>query len=399
MKPLILLIAVLTGDAARAQSLVVSTEPGAPARPLSSDAAVFELQEPRTDLACSVSSFKPELGFDFLFHGGYRVNIPMKELVAAGDMLTIVLRVRSERRQEAPVYLSQRFRVPAIGEDTGGSAVLDGFFELGEGRYHVDWLMRDRNDRVCARFWNVEARATGRDASMDPELARDLIQPAESTPFHEDPTMERQQFGSPLSVKIIINFGSWKDGVAALKSGDLERLASILRKMGREPRIGDFSVVACSVQAQQVLYRQHKEPRIDLPALGRALESLNLASVDAKVLAVKNGETEFLGRLIAKEAMDDQMDALIFVSPKYPVDANVSREIVEHLRDLDRPVFYLNYNLSPVSNPWSDQIGRLVKQLHGFQYTISQPLDLFNAWSDIVSRLLNGRQTAALAGR
>jgi hypothetical protein len=399
MKRLILLIAALTGGTARAQSLIASTEPDGPVRLLASDAAVFELQEPRTDLACSVSSLKPELGFDFLFHGGYIISIPMKELDATGDTLTIVLRVRSERHRENPVYFSQRFRVPAIGEDTEGSAVLRGFFELGEGRYHVDWLMRDQNERVCARFWNVEARATGRDASLAPELAQDLIQPEESTPFREDPMRQRQQVDSPLSVKIIINFASWNQGVATLKSGDLKNLASILRKIGREQRIGKFSVLACSVQAQQVLYRQQNAPRIDLPALGMALKSLNLASVDAKVLALKNGETEFLARLITEETQDDRMEALIFVSPKYPAEANLSREIIEHLRDFDRPVFYLNYNPSPLANPWRDQIGRLVKQVHGFEYTISRPLDLFNAWSDITSRLLSGRQTAALAGR
>jgi hypothetical protein len=80
MKPLILLITALTEGTARAQSLIASTEPDEPVRPPAADAAVFELQEPRTDLACSVSSLKPELGFDFLFRGGYIIGNPMKVL-------------------------------------------------------------------------------------------------------------------------------------------------------------------------------------------------------------------------------------------------------------------------------------------------------------------------------
>lgn len=398
MKPLIVLIALLTGGAARAQSLLKSPEPGSPIRLLTDDAAVLELQEPRTDVACSVSAFNPELGFDFLFHAGYRVAIPMKELVGAGDMLTILLRVTSERRPDEPVYFLQKIRVPVMKEDTAGSVVLDGFFELGVGKYHVDWLMRDERNRVCARFWSVDARAMGKDAQLAQGLAQDLIQPVEATPFYDDPPVERRRVDRPLRVKVIINFASLSPLAAKLGQGELQGMASILRKISREPRVGAFSVVACSVQAQQVLYRQQNAPGIDLPALGLALKSLNLASVDAKQLALKNGETEFLARLITEETQDDQMDALIFVSPKYPIDANVSRDIVDHLKDLERPVFYLNYNLSPNTNPWRDQIGRLVKQLHGVEYTITRPLDLFNAWSDIVSRLLSGRE-AAIAGR
>jgi hypothetical protein len=398
MKPIILSIAFLTGGMACAQSRIVSEEPGERVRLLTYDESVLDMQEPRTDLACSVSSFKPELGFDFLFHAGYRITIPVKELPSAGDMLTVVLRVRSDRRPDDPVYLLQKIRIPKMGAESGGTASVDGFFEVGGGKYHIDWMMRDGRERVCARFWSIEAKASGKDASLDPELAQDLIQPAESTPFHEDPATESRQTGGPLNVKVIVNFATRNQDAATLGANDLEGLAAILRKIGREPRVGSFSVVACSVQAGKILYRQQDVPRIDLPALGQALKSLNLASVDAKYLAVKNGETEFLAQLITDETQDNRMDALIFVSPKYPVDTHVSKETVEHIKELDRPVFYLNYNLNPVNYPWRDQIGRLVKQLHGFEYTISRPSDLFNAWSDIVARLVDVKQTTPRTG-
>jgi hypothetical protein len=398
MKPLMVLIAFLTGGIAHGQSLIVGDEPGAPVRLLTYDASVLDMQEPRTDLGCSVSSFKPELGFDFLFHAGYRVTIPMKELTGSGDMLTILVRVRSDKRPDDAVYFNQKVRIPKMGENPAGTAALDGFFELGEGKYHVDWMMRDRSERVCARFWSVEAKATGKDSSLSQGLTQDAIQPAESTPFHEDEASERREVGGPLNVKVIVNFASKNQDAAVLGTDDLEGLASILRKIGHEPRIGNFSVVACSVQARQVLYRQQNAPRIDLPALGSALKSLNLASVDAKQLALKNGETEFLARLIEEETQGDQLDALIFVSPKYPLDANVSKEVIERLKDFERPVFYLNYNLTPTAYPWRDQIGRLVKHLHGVEYSITRPLDLFNAWSDIISRLLSVKQAAVIAG-
>ena len=395
MKPWIAIIVVLAGTA-RTQSLI-SREPGEPVRLLTSDAAVFDLQEPRNDLACSVAPSRPDLAFDFLFHAGYQVIIPLKELSGAENMLTIVMRVSPERRKDQPSYFVQKVRVPAIAEEPSGNAVLEGMFRLGEGKYHVDWLIRDIGERVCARFWDVEARAIGKDIPLTQTLAQDVIRPMDPTPFHEEAPVQRQPIGRPIHVKVIVNFASPNPDSAVLSRADLQGLTGILRMIGREPRIASFSIVACSVQTQQVVYRRQYATIIDLPALGQALKSLNLGSVDTKQLASKNGETEFLARLIAEETRKDHPDAVIFVSPKYYLDANVSREVVEQLRDVDHPVFYMNYNGNPLSNPWRDAIGRVVKQLHGFEYTISWPRDLFNAWSDIMSRLVPGQPNAVSA--
>jgi len=396
MKTQIVLIAALAAGTARTQSLI-PREARESIRLMPNDAAVFDLQETRNDLACSASVSRPELGFDFLFHTRYEVSIPMKELSGAKNMLTIVMRVSPERRKDQPSYFVQKVYVPPIAEDTTGNAVLEGMFRLGEGRYHIEWLIRDMDERVCARFWDVEARAIGDDIRVTQAIQRDVIQPLDVTLFDEEVTPQRRPTGLPTHVKIIVNFASQTPEAAALSRADLQGLAGILRIIGRDPRIGSFSIVACSVQTQQVVYRQRNESNIDLPALGKALKSLSLGSVDAKQLASKNSETEFLARLITEEMRKDDPDAVIFVSPKYYLGANVSRVIVEPLRDSDHPVFYLNYNANPLSNPWRDAIGRVVKQLRGFEYTISRPRDLFNAWSDIMSRLAPGQANAVSA--
>ena len=28
-------------------------------------------------------------------------------------------------------------------------------FDVGEGKYHIDWLMRDRSERVCSYNWDA----------------------------------------------------------------------------------------------------------------------------------------------------------------------------------------------------------------------------------------------------
>src|SRR5271169_4332830 len=94
--------------------------------------------------------FTPASSFSAM-RTGYQVRIALKELAGVNNQLTILLRVRSERHMDEPVYFVQKFRVPPIEEDTTGSTVLQGFFRLGEGKYHVDWLIRDLNERGCSR--------------------------------------------------------------------------------------------------------------------------------------------------------------------------------------------------------------------------------------------------------
>ena len=58
-------------------------------------------------------------------------------------------------------YFSQHVNVPAIEENAGGPAYLNGTFDVGEGKYHVDWLMRDRAERICSSNWEIEASPAG----------------------------------------------------------------------------------------------------------------------------------------------------------------------------------------------------------------------------------------------
>jgi hypothetical protein len=147
-------------------------------------------------------------------------------------------------------------------------------------------------------------------------------------------------------------------------------------------------LVALSIQTQQVVYRQDAAPSINMPALGKALKSLNLGIVHLKQLAAKNSETEFLEQVLGEEIGKDHIDAVIFVGPKYYLDTKVSQAAVNRLGAAGAPVFYMNYNSHPSSRPWRDALGKVVRQLHGVEYGIGRPLDICGAWEDIVSRIL-----------
>jgi hypothetical protein len=362
-------------------------------RMFGTDMAVLEAGEPRQDLPCKVEDVKPLLGFDLKFHAGFEVTVPMRELAGSENLLTIVFRVRPEGKPEADRYFIQRVKVPELDEEAKGDAFLQGGFDIGEGKYQVEWLMRDRAERVCSQVWKVEATLPAKDKQMEMNEPADTVEPSQFEQFHEEPPVSRNPNENQLNVKVLINFAPQRTRSATLQPVDTSALVSILRTISRDPRIGKFSLVAFNMQDQKILYKQENADRIDFPKIGEALRELKLGTVDLKKLAVKNSETEFLSELLQKELGGSEIpDALIFAGPKVLLEQNVPQETLRSVGTVDYPVFYLNYNLYPQQIPWRDSIGHAVKHFRGVEYTISRPRDLWFAVSEMVQKIGKARQ-------
>ena len=360
------------------------------------DTAVLETGEPRKDLDCTVTPGKAALGFDLKFHSGYSVSIPMWELEGSGNGLAVLFRVSPKSAANDPVYFLQKIRVARITE-TSGAANLDGVFDLGEGSYRVDWLMRDLSGRYCSSFWDVEAALAPKDKQMAVALPPQTVRPSEDERFQAEPPVHREPH-APLSVKVLMNFAPQKPAAATLDPQDKIALVSILRNLSRNPRIGKISLVAFNIQEQRVLYRQAFSEQIDFPAMGTALKSLNLGVIDLGRLGNRNGDTEFLSSLIRNETTADaSSDGLVFVGPKSLVDSSVPQDDLKQIGELDYPVFYMNYIPDPQATPWRDAIGRTVKFFKGRVYTISGPRDLWNAVAEVVDRIAQSKQIRSAA--
>lgn len=385
---------------ASAQTVLRGRSGAAPSL-IGADLAVLEAREPRNDLPCVVSPNKPLLGFDLRFHGSYDITVPMRELAGSENLLTIVFRVTAVDSQKEPVYFTQRIRVPSIEQDAKGDAYLQGAFDLGEGKYHVDWLMRDRTERVCAFFWDAEAELPVKDKGLNLELKAGDIAAVEPEQFMADPPADKREGENALSVKVLVNFAPQNSLASSLQPADTSALVSILRTIQRDPRIGRVSLVAFNLQEQKVLYRQPTSGQIDFPAVGEALKALQLGRVEFDKLKQKNSEGEFLGDLLRTELKGEQdaaPDAVIIAGPKVMLEGSVPAESLKIVGEPSGPLFYLNYNLHPNQNPWRDSIGQAVRFFKGQEYTISRPRDLWFAVSEMVSRIVRwkaGKRSAA----
>jgi hypothetical protein len=378
---------------ASAQVPLSSTASGGAIRILNTDQAIFEAGENRSDLPCSVVSIKPILGFDLRFHSGYEVSVPLHELSGSENMLTMLFRVTSIDPPSSPSYFIQKLKVPSIEEDAKGDAYFQGGFDLGEGRFKVEWLMRDRTERVCSSSWEVESALSAKDKQVALALGHGVVQASEREQFKDEPPIQRVADEPPLNVKVLVNFAPQNSRSATLQPLDTSALTAILRNISRDPRIGKFTIVAFNLQEHRVVYRQDNAEKIDFPALGEALDTISPGTVDLKRLSQKNGETEFLTQLIQQEvASSDNPDAVVFAGPKALLEESVPADSLRQIGELGYPVFYMNYNLYPQAVPWNDAIGKAVKFLKGYEYTISKPRDLWFAVTEMVSRIVKTKQ-------
>lgn len=378
-----------------AQTLLSSG--GGPVHLVGSDLAVLEAQDVRKEINCNVTPEKPVLGFDLRYHAGFTVTVPLKELAGEENSLTILFRVTPLGRSSEPVYFIQRYTVPSIAEDAGGDAFLQGSLDLGEGNYHIDWLMRDRVQRVCSSYWDMEAALSSKDRDIKLEMPPGAIEAAHIEQFSQEPPVARVLDKTPLKIKVLVNFAPQNFGASTMRPQDTSALVSILRQLAREPQFGKYSVVAFNIQEQRVIYRQESEDSIDFPALGEALRTVKLGIVDAAKLQRKHGDTEFLTELIQKEMSgEDHPDALIFAGPKIMLDASVPEEALKPLTDVDYPIFYMNYALNPQETPWRDSIGRAIRVFRGTEFTITRPRDMWFSVSDMISRIVKSSYSRLL---
>ena len=385
-----------------AQVLIKPADPGDRVTIMPSDLAIFEADEGRREIPCTVTNRKPELGFDLRFHTGYEVTLPLDEVSGEGGLLTVVFRVRSGADTSNPSYFVQHFSVPAVADDAKGNAVLYGEVSLGEGTYHVDWLMRDRSERICSSSWDLEAALGPKDRPINLFVAPNHVEQVEPEPFVNDTPVHREASATDaLNVKLLVNFAPQDAESAALQRTDTDALVSILKAIQRDNRVGRISLVAFNMSESRIVYRQETAAQIDFPALGKALQSVKLGTVSVQHLGDRAGETNFLQSLIEHEvgASSHHPDAVIFAGPKAMLKEDVPQEDLRRIGEIECPLFYMNYNLYPQTIPWKDSISHAVKYFKGTEYTISKPRDLWFATSEMVNRIARSKhlKTSAMA--
>lgn len=336
------------------------------------DLAVLSSDEKRNDLPCEVEPLDPALEYDLNFRAGYNAKIPLAALAGDGDSLRVIFRVTPLDNPDQPVYMRHRYGVPSIAADAVGAANLPGKFRLGPGKYKINWLMRDRTEKVCASSWEVAAETVEGFENLATNPSESRVTAFSDEVFADDPPVMRPR-GALRHVKLMINFTPANAAMARLNSYDLSSVVSMVRAISREPEFGVFSVVAYQSQLEKVFFEQDRAPRIDFPALGDAFANIQGGSVDIENLEDKDSSRRFIRELFEKHLAkgDDEPDAIIFVGPKLVFDRSPESAVMSPATITSAPIFYFIYNRNPRAYPWRDAIssGLSNQAIHEFDIT------------------------------
>jgi len=352
------------------------------------DMSVLASRERRADFSCQVTADKPSLGFDLRFHSNYRATIPIRVLADVGGWVQVIMRVTLANSEE-PAYFVHRYSVPDVPPGEKGESEVTGGFDSGLGRYQVDWMMRDGHGRVCSSHWELEAKLRGGEQNLPLTLNPNMVADRLEGPFDEEPQAERATT-HPLHVKILLNLSPVKPQETILRPEDAAVLLSMLRSISREPGVSRFTLVAFNLREQKIVHRQDNAGKIDFSQLGQAIQSRTAGVVNYRLLQDRRSETHFVTNLLADQlgAAAASPDAIIILGPKVTLENKVPLDPLKERGVAPCPIFYLNYNPNPLSEPWRDTIGSALKAYKGaVAYNILLPRDWGSAMRDMLSRL------------
>jgi hypothetical protein len=327
------------------------------------------------------------LDFEFRFFAPFWVDIPFRRLHGGGRRLRMTARIDplSVEGAEAVEIVDQFVLGKGVPEGLRGELELSGAFALGEGRYRIDWKLEDEAGRACRLNWQLEAKRSRQ--YRDVNLA---VKPGEVAPVHVylfRPEPEAAGGSAGLRVKLLMNLDIPTRRRARVPLWRYAPMISGLRVMSRHPALGEFSVVAFSLEEQEVLFRQEFSRRIRFPDLGDAIESLTPATVDWNDLR-QGSDLEFLDDLLAGELQDTgRVDAIIFVGADDRFGKRISPATLEQMRAARIPVFHFNSTVFL----WRGAIGNAVKSLDGREYKVRQPHELAKAVESLVAEILARR--------
>ncbi len=352
------------------------------------DFAVLASDEERDDLPCDVEALDPELEYDLNFRAGYNARIPLRALAGRGNSLRVVFRITPLDTTQDPVYMQRRYRVPRIEAGAQGHANLSGKYRLGPGSYKVDWLMRDRTEKVCSSNWEIVAETVEGFEKLATTPTTSLVTPFSEEVFYEEPPVMRPR-GELGHLKLIINFTPTNLAMAGLSAYDLKSVVSMARAIAREPEFGLFSVVAYQSQRELIFFEQNRATQIDFPALGEALADVRGGTVDIETLQDKESSRRFLLELLEQNLIhgESDPDAIIFLGPKLVFDRSAKTAVISPVEITSSPIFYLIYNRNPRVYPWRDAISSGLSNQVIDEFNIAEAKDFGEALQAILARL------------
>lgn len=291
--------------------------------------ALAQVPADETDpwLDCAVAPIKPVLSFGLRLQAGYVFRFPLRQFPGPGHSLTVLTTVTPEGSRE-PVHLIDHLALPAIPRTDMDGESGGGFF-VGEGRYHVNWLLFDDQGRKCMTSWGIDARLdrAGRAVKlvMPPDSVTEISLGAGPV-RRPDPVPPKRL--TILLDAAPLTFG--RSATSMISSSDQVMLLGALSALLERVPASSVRLVVFNLEQQKELLRRDGFTLQSIDEVARTLNQLKLGKVDVQVLASRTGHVDLLAGLINGELRaDPPPDVVIFLGPRERFHDRVSAKALQ----------------------------------------------------------------------
>lgn len=342
----------------------------------------------RAQLRGRIMSVHVALDLGFRFQAGCLVEAPLAQFEGRQHQLSMYIRVQSEAAAEGNgkpevTYLFAGYTLPLIPRGMKGNTMnFGGLFFLGEGTYKVDTVVTDDENRILRRSEKVHAALKGAEKQIRPLTPPGRVATLSSLRFARRGEVD----GPPLRVTVLLHAAPsfWRSTV--LRPQDVSRLLASLSAMLTQVNVSALRVVAFNLDQQKELYRRDNFRPRAFVELQRAIQPLQLGTIDIRVLQNARGHMNLLADLLNSELEADQpVDAIVIMGPTSRSRDSLRSGMVHAESANHPPVFYFQYR-SPremLQSEMPDVIESAVKRAGGRTFHVFTPGDFAKAIAEV----------------
>lgn len=342
---------------------------------------MFEKSEDRRPLQCDVDPIKPRVDFGFRFQTGYAVRFPLSQYEGKNHRWAILSRVTPEGG--APVFLLNAIQLPEIPK-TKALAEIGGSYVVGEGRYSVDLLVYDEQDRSCRKSWRIEARKSRAEKNVTIRVAPGAVRSLGSR------MTERRDNGTErlYRITVLVHAAPAFSRATRLRAWDRELLLGTLGPLVELLPAQSVRLVVFNLDQQKTLLVKDDFNPEQLGEVAQALNRLELGTVNVSTLQNQGGHINLLADLINREIASDDVDAVVLLGPPSRYFTKFPPSALDESPQGDRKVFFVQYRpFFRRGAEFPDLLQNTVKTLKGRTYTVHSPAEFANALKKIEGEL------------
>lgn len=360
--------------------------------PLAADDArkvnpLFDAPSPNS-LKCAITPWSPSLDFTFRFVTGYLLRCQLAQFEGKKDTLIIYLRISPETKPAS--FFGSAYRVPELTPEMQNSigknfrkmkneVGMSGAFGIGKGRYVVEVLVRDDQNRTYYKKWRVRV-----DASRSERSVPLRIQPLSVESLERKIWQDIHSSRTGIRVTVLLDAAPMNPFQARLRAWDRAFLLQCIYSLLEQTPHASVNLVAFNLDQQQEIFRTDDFNASAFQELSRVLRATETTTVSVQALKKRNSP-EFLAALTNRELAAGRADAIIFLGPNARTYIKTTSDVLTGMKTGSPPLFYFEY--FPWPGEFPDAIQSLVKAADGTTFRIHTPAQLDQSIQKMLSQL------------